>query len=134
MPLYRYACQSGHTRDEFRKIAERHDELVCECGRDMALKIIPPAVRVFRTYTTVCCDEDGSRKVIGSKRDHEDFLRRNGLEEVGDDKRFAPRAPEEIEEKREREKVRDDGTYMIDDAKIEELKKDGWLQEDIIPA
>lgn len=134
MPIYRYECLAGHYRDEFRTIADRHKELVCQCGRDMVMKIIPPAVRVFNTYTTPCFDEDGERKVIGSRKAHEDFLRRNGLEEVGDDPRFSPRTPQEIAAKRAQEEAPAEGAHMIDDKKIEELKKDGWLQEDIIPA
>lgn len=134
MPIYRYRCPSGHLADMYRSVNRRHDPLRCtECNNSMAIMIMPASVRVFKTYTTPCFDEDGERKVIGSKREHEDFLRRNNLEEVGNDSRFAPRSAEEIAEKRAREEAAGKDAPILTPEQIEEYKRQGVISEDITP-
>lgn len=40
MPMYRYHCTCGQQRDQRRRSSERHDPLICECGKKMKLAIV----------------------------------------------------------------------------------------------
>lgn len=45
----------------------------------------PQIIRDIEPYKTVAADVDGKRKVIGGRRQHREFLQRNGYREVGND-------------------------------------------------
>jgi predicted nucleic acid-binding Zn ribbon protein len=127
MPIYRYRCPfCQHEQDEYRTIAERHNGP--RCHGDMEIKIMPAMVAVFHTYQTVAHDkETGKPMQIGSKAEHEAFLRRNGYEEVGNDKSMAPPHPEEVAESKQKWNDAPDAPMV----NVEKLKNEGWIQEDL---
>jgi hypothetical protein len=67
---------------------------------------------------------NGDRPVIRNRREHEAFLRRNGYEEVGNDKSMAPKSNEEIAHRQ--------AQYAADDAPVvseADLIREGWISE-----
>jgi putative FmdB family regulatory protein len=96
MPIFVYRCsQCGSKAEAFRSIAERHDAPVCH-GR-MQKILTPTFVKVFNPYVTIANDKDTGKPMrIRSQDEHSAFLRRNGFEEVGTDKRMAPPCAEEV--------------------------------------
>lgn len=128
MPLYRYFCPlCRHTEDAFRKIEQRDDAPAC-CG-PMLRELMPTMVSVFTPYRSIVGEKDGGEKpIIRNKAEHEAFLRRNELEEVGNDRSMAPPSDEQLAEKTA--KWNDEPTAPMVD--MESLKRDGWIQEDII--
>lgn len=101
MPTYVYRCPFCLKEQEaFRAIAERDDAPVCHNRRGERV-IKPTMVSVFQPYQAVASDKDsGERPFIRSKAEHEAFLRRNGYEEVGNDRSMAPPSAEEIAARR----------------------------------
>ncbi len=87
MPLYNYECECGVQKTEWHKIDERHNGPEC-CGVKMLLKLMPTMVQAdISPYRTVAADkETGKRLNIGSRKEHKEFLRRNGYEELGNEK------------------------------------------------
>lgn len=128
MPIYRYRCdECGSERDAYRRVVDRHD--APECHGVMQKVLMPFRVSVFQPYTTVCYDkETGKPMRIANKSDHKAFLRRNELEEVGNDKRFAPKSDEEIAHNRSLQKA---GAEAAPTYSVDELKKMGWQEEAI---
>lgn len=115
-------------QDAYRKIDERHDAPTCKCGERTELRITATMVSVFNPYMPVAADkEDGKHRMVRTKAEHEAFLRRNGYEEVGNDKSVAPKSSEEIAERQKNWKDAPDAP-MVD---VEKLKKEGWGQEDL---
>lgn len=114
MPTYVYRCPiCRKSQEAVRRIAERDDSPRC-CGGVLAERriVAPLAVRSFAPYRAIASEkESGERPVIRSKAEHEAFLRRNGYEEVGNDTSMAPRAAEDVAERRTR--------------KLKELAEDG---------
>lgn len=130
MPTYEYACTTcGHRQDAVRTVDKRNDCPHCErCYGDTEKIITPTMVSVFHPYMPVAGNrEDGSKRMIRSKSEHEAFLRRNGYEEVGNDKSMAPPPPEAIAERKEKWRDAPDAP-MVD---VEKLKNEGWVQEDL---
>jgi putative FmdB family regulatory protein len=39
MPQYTYKCHCGKERDLFRRVEDRNKKVICECGKEMKLKI-----------------------------------------------------------------------------------------------
>lgn len=35
MPIYSYACDCGETQDLVREVSQRHDTVICKCGKEM---------------------------------------------------------------------------------------------------
>ena len=130
MPTYSYRCvECAKEMSEVRRIAERDDCPKCNrCYGPTERRITATMVSVFQPYQAVAGEKDGGKKpVIRTKKEHEAFLRRNGYEEVGNDKSMAPPHPEELTERKQRWKDAPDAP-MVD---VEKLKREGWLQEDI---
>ena len=105
MPIYTYRCKSKKCRatgTAFRTIAERDRCPRCSQCKGMTEKIITPTmVSVFTPYRAVAFDkESGKRPLITSQDEHSAFLRRNGYEEVGNDKSMAPPSRDEFLAKR----------------------------------
>ena len=131
MPTYTYECPFClRLEDAVRRIDERDDAPECH-RRKMVRRIMPTAVKVFAAYTTPCFDkESGERVRINSRAEHEAFLRRNGLEEVGNDRRMAPKHSEEVREShaRQRKEMERDAANIVTP---EEAMKRGLVSEDI---
>lgn len=51
-------------------------------------------IKDIEPYKPVATDVDGSRPVIGGRRQHREFLQRNGYREVGNDVPIAPKRAE----------------------------------------
>ena len=81
MARYRYDAELGAVLPaesaNFFVEEEKRSHLAC-----------PMVIKDIAEYRTVATDErTGKRQVIGSRSEHRDFLRRNGLVEVGNDYR-----------------------------------------------
>jgi len=129
MPVYEYKCSKcKHVKDEFRTVDDRNRAPV-HCGVPMErVFLVPSMISVFPSYTTVAVDkESGKRMKIGSRAEHSAFLRRNGYEEVGNDKSMAPPSAEEAAERRKKWDDAPDAP-MVD---VEKLQKEGFIQEDL---
>lgn len=130
MPLYSYRClECSKVVDAVRAVDERHDCPKCNRCYGTTEKILTPTmVSVFNTYQTIAQDkETGKRVKIGSRAEHQAFLRRNGYEEVGNDKSMAPPRPEEVAARKKKWRDAQDAP-MVD---VEKLKQDGWIKEDL---
>ena len=83
MPTYEYLCECGHKEDAYRSVAER-DNAPEHCGAPMARQIASTygyVVGAAYNYRTVAADkETGRQEYITSKKQHEDFLKRNNYE------------------------------------------------------
>jgi len=127
MPLYRYGCPTcGIACDAFRKIDER-DQAPVHCDGAMVRKIMPTMVSVFEPYQAVAAEKDGGEcPVIRTQREHEAFLRRNGYEEVGNDKSMAPPSPEKVAEShaQQRKELAEQKIYSE-----QELLEQGFVSE-----
>lgn len=116
MPIYRYRCACGKETDEFRKIDERDDAPDC-CGEKMTRRIMPTMVQPdIQPYMSVAIDkETGKRVGIQSRKQHKEFLKRNDYVEIGNDFGKPPR--------------RDDGPADAPVYDVEQMKKEGWIEE-----
>lgn len=95
-PIYEHCCpKCGKARDVFRTIAEIDNAPLC-CGAPMSRQVSAPhVVGDIQPYMTVAADkETGKRQFITSRSKHKEFLRRNGYEELGNEK-FTPSAPKD---------------------------------------
>jgi hypothetical protein len=127
MPIYKYRCGCGAVKHEYRKIDDR-DNAPEHCG-PMIRELEAAMVSVFTSYRSIVGEKDGGEKpLIRNKAEHEAFLRRNGYEEVGNDRSMAPPHPDELSEKKA--KWQDEPTAPMVD--IEKLKREGFIQEDFV--
>lgn len=108
MPTYVYRCKlCGFQGDAFRKMVDRDQAPRClskgPCLGETERRITATMVSVFSPYRAVAVDkETGERPQINSRAEHEAFLRRNGYEEVGNDKSMAPPSREQFMAERAR--------------------------------
>lgn len=95
MPLYTYRCPDcERTETLFRKIADRDDTPYCETCTDdtycaeMRRAIEAPMVAPdINAYQAIAIDvATGKPPVINSRSAHRDFLKRNGYQEVGNER------------------------------------------------
>lgn len=114
MPTYRYRCNCGHQEDAIRAIADR-DDAPLHCSLPMERRIMPTLISTgFTPYRTAAFDkEQGKPLFIRSREEHQAFLRRNGYEEVGNDRSMAPPCEEEIRELQKRPVETDDTTFDL---------------------
>jgi len=94
MPTYEFECAKCRRRfDEVRPIANRNDPAQCKCGAIAVRGIFtaPMGQPDIRPYIAVAGDRAG--KPITSRREHREFLARNGLHEAADKKLPAGRLP-----------------------------------------
>lgn len=90
MPIYSIrCCDCGHRDIILRKVDERDMHIpacIC-CGSEMERIVDAPYVAPdIQPYQAVAVDvATGKPPVIGSRRQHREFLRRNGYVEVGND-------------------------------------------------
>lgn len=87
MPSYTFECPKCETRrTEILSLAEHEDALYVHCRKPMRQVLAAPQiVRDIEPYITVAADVDGKRKRIGCRREHQEFIRRNNLHEVGNE-------------------------------------------------
>lgn len=118
MPIYVYECQCGKRADEFRHVNQRDDAPVC-CGQSMERRIMPTMVAPdIQPYRAIAVDkETGRMPVINSRKQHREFLARNGYVELGNE---APTA-----------RRRDDGPADAPMVSIEEMKNRGFVEESL---
>jgi putative FmdB family regulatory protein len=90
MPLYDLACRAcGQVTETVIPLADFHKELrPCECGGSRYRKIA--ALQVMgdiEPYQAVAVDRaTGNAPMITSRAHHREFMKRNGYEELGNDK------------------------------------------------
>lgn len=118
MPTYTYRCTSCRAVGEaYRKIDDRNNCPRCtQCGGGTE-KLLDRGigVAVFTPYRTVAHDKEQGRNImISSRGEHEAYLRRNGYEEIGNDKSAMPLPAEQVAENRAR--------------KLKEIEADGEPQ------
>ena len=85
MPIYEYVCgKCGKDQTAYRSIDERHNGPDC-CGQRAEKVISRHMVNAdIQPYRAVAADKrTGKCPVINSRKEHRDFLRRNGYEEIG---------------------------------------------------
>lgn len=46
MPIYNYRCSEGHITEHMSKIADREQQIVCECGNWAHYTISAPSVKL----------------------------------------------------------------------------------------
>ncbi len=87
MPIYCYSCTCGRQTEAWRSMDKRNDGPT-HCGQTMSLKLVPTMVQAdIEPYRTVAADqESGKRLNITSRKQHKEFLKRNGYEELGNEK------------------------------------------------
>jgi len=89
MPTYQWRCPLCQTaRDVICRVADRNEPQTCDCapmGVDMNREITPAMVNPdIAPYRAVTGDKAG--QLITSRKAHKEFLKRNRLVEVGDQK------------------------------------------------
>ena len=84
MPTYVWRCpKCKRPREVICSVASRNDPETCKCGTAMVREITAPMVQPdIAPYMAVTGDKAG--QMIGSRRAHKEFLKRNRLVEVGD--------------------------------------------------
>ena len=96
MPLYPHQCEKcGHTEDVYRAVKDI-EKAPKHCGKKMTRVIgRTHVIGDIQPYTTVAADkETGKRVHITSRAKHREFLKKNGYEELGNEK-FTPSAPKD---------------------------------------
>lgn len=92
MPLYSYEClECGKVETAFRKIDARNDSPLCQHGaighfmhRIVEAPMVAPDINA---YQAVAVDvATGKPPVINSRSAHREFLKRNGYQEVGNER------------------------------------------------
>lgn len=91
MPLYMTCCQACRKEDQiYRQIAERDLNIpeCLYCGGEMKRTITAPMVAPdIGAYQAVAVDvATGKPPVINSRSSHREFLKRNGYQEVGNER------------------------------------------------
>lgn len=92
MPVYAFACdRCGRGQETYCSVADRPRTLPCGCGGTAARVYTAPMVMPdIQPYRAVAGDMAG--KPITSRREHREYLKRNGLVEVGNEQP-KPRKP-----------------------------------------
>jgi putative FmdB family regulatory protein len=88
MPMYRFRCADcGDVQDVFRKLSQ-FDDIPMHCDDEMKRVITAPYVMPdIAAYQAIAVDKaTGKPPVINSRRQHREFLRRNGYIELGNEK------------------------------------------------
>lgn len=86
MPTYEYRCKAcSEMTDSYRTVAERNNTPICSCGGETEKVISAPAMVMpdIAPYRAVA----GDQRWITSRAKHREFLRSNGLIEVGNEGR-----------------------------------------------
>lgn len=89
MPLYEAKCPTcGTVKEFFARMADSHLTPEC-CGSPMGrILSAPMIVGDYEPYKAVAIDKKtGEMPVIGSRKQHQEFLKRNGYRQVETDSR-----------------------------------------------
>lgn len=92
MPNYTVTCDKcGHTEDIVRSLSEHGNWPKCH-GKMRQIIKSPQLTPDIQPYKAIATDvATGKPPVIGSRREHKEFLRRNNYVEVGNEKMSAER-------------------------------------------
>ncbi len=81
MPQYQYFCKCGARKEEWQTIDERHSNAPTHCRKKMEIEMCAPSVMSdLAPYRSMV---DG--KMITSRSQHREHLRRHSLIEVGNE-------------------------------------------------
>lgn len=85
MPIYTYKCDKcEHSKDMFRRIAERNNPLVCDCSGNMLLSIQPVRFNSpIGGYDNPGYESPMSGKFITSKKQRTEEMKRFDVVEAG---------------------------------------------------
>jgi hypothetical protein len=89
MPIYAMKCSAcGAAQDIYRSIARMNHDLPQCCGQPMGRQVCAPAVVAdIPAYQAVAVDKaTGKMPMIEGRKQHREYLRRNGYIEVGSEK------------------------------------------------
>lgn len=86
MPLYQFECRScGASDDRFASVAERNDSQSCAtCGATLE-RVISRAYAVSDLASYIAVSGDRAGRPVEGRKDHREFLKRNGFREVGNE-------------------------------------------------
>lgn len=93
-PIYEHTCPKCGAHAEVYRAIKDIEDAPLHCGQKMT-RIIgrTHVIADIQPYTTVAADkETGKRVHITSRAKHREFLKKNGYEELGNEK-FEPSAP-----------------------------------------
>jgi hypothetical protein len=86
MPSYTAECGICGDLQDYVQTIDRHADTPECCGKKMRQVIGPPQiVKDIEPYRAVAADIDGRAPIIKSRREHREFLKRNGYVEIGND-------------------------------------------------
>jgi hypothetical protein len=89
MPIYVMKCPGcGAGQEIYRPIARMNDDLPECCGQTMRRQVCAPAVVTdIPAYQAVAVDKStGKMPMIEGRKQHREYLKRNGYIEVGNEK------------------------------------------------
>ena len=87
MPIYQYKCDCGNADEVYSRMAEIDQNRPSCCGEPMQRVLSAPMVIAdIQPYKAVAIDKKtGTVPVITSRKEHREFLNRNGFVEVGNE-------------------------------------------------
>lgn len=91
MPIYPHHCESCGSETEVYRTIKDIDDAPLHCKKPMTRTIgRTHVIADIQPYTTVAADKETKKRVrINSRSQHREFLRKNGYEELGNEK-FTP--------------------------------------------
>lgn len=84
MPLYQFECACGVSDDRFASVASRNEPQRCTCGKTME-RVISRAYAVPDLAPYIAVGGDRAGRPVEGRKDHREFLKRNGFREVGNE-------------------------------------------------
>lgn len=80
MPIYDYACPSGHRFSRFLTVAQHQGQMTCEGCPEMAVQVLTAPVMV-KARPDICYDSPIDGRPITSWHARQEDLKRNGCQE-----------------------------------------------------
>jgi hypothetical protein len=116
MPLYVYRCQHCQAAQELvRSVRHYLDPVICDCGVPMVLELQGAfVVPDIAPYKAVAGDRAG--QWITSRRKHKEFLKRNKLIEIGNEKPKDTKLMRPIHTDKERREIREQMRPIVREA------------------
>lgn len=76
--IYQWECDCGKTKEEFRRMAQRNDKTICECGQTMQRVIgghyVTPDMAPYY--------DDNLETYVKSRQHRKDLMRQKGVSEI----------------------------------------------------